>query len=205
MRFPRNRILIFAKAPVPGSVKTRLLPVLSPEGAAALYRELLETTVSTVCSSALAGVDLWCAPDTLHPVFRSLEKTRGVALFRQSGGDLGSRMAWAATRALASADSVLLIGGDCPELDPDYLETALRWLAEGDDAVLGPAEDGGYVLIGLRRNNPRLFEDIPWGGDRVLELTRERLRELGWRWRELTPLWDLDRPEDLHRYRSLQA
>ena len=98
------------------------------------------------------------------------------------------------------AGSVVLIGGDCPVLNPGHLKQALTWLASGEDAVLGPAEDGGYVLLGLNRVAPALFNTIEWGGEDVLAVTRARLAGLGWKWRELKTLWDLDRPQDLDRY-----
>jgi glycosyltransferase A (GT-A) superfamily protein (DUF2064 family) len=89
-------------------------------------------------------------------------------------------------------------------LRPAHLRRASRWLAGGADAVLAPAEDGGYALIALRRVSPRLFADIDWGGPRVMAQTRERLAALGWRWRELPTLWDVDRPEDVARLRRLR-
>lgn len=204
MQFPRSRILIFAKAPVPGAVKTRLVPALGPAAAAELHRELLVNTVSMACASGLAPVELWCAPDSRHPLFQEVARDWGLDLCDQPAGDLGARMAHAARQALGTADSILLVGADCPLLEADRMATALAWLAGGSEAALGPAEDGGYVLLGLRQWSARLFEEIPWGGARVLEETRERLRTLGWSWRELDPLWDLDRPADLARYRALK-
>ena len=91
----------------------------------------------------------------------------------------------------------LLAGSDCPALGPERLRQASTWLAQGEDAVLAPALDGGYVLIGLRRHDPRLFADVAWGTDRVLSETRRRLERLGWAWRETEPLPDIDRPSDL--------
>ena len=187
-----------------GRVKTRLTPPLTPDAAAGLHRRLLAETAAMACSSGLAAVELWCAPDTRHPLFRELAAAWPLELFPQAGADLGARMAAAAESALREADAVVLIGTDCPLLGPEELRTALVWLEGGCDAVLGPAEDGGYVLIGLRRFDGRLFDDIPWGGARVLDETRGRLNALGWRFRELAPLWDLDRPADLERYRALE-
>ena len=102
-------------------------------------------------------------------------------------------------RAFARAPAAILVGCDCPALTPDYLGAAAASLAAGNDAVLGPAEDGGYVLIALTRADRSLFERVDWGGADVLETTRERLRGLRWRWRELATLWDVDRPGDLLR------
>ncbi len=199
MRFPDARVLIFAKAPIPGQVKTRLISRLGEEGAARVYTGLLRRIVAERGGAGLCPVQCWCAPDTRHRLFRELAARHGVGLQRQSGSDLGARMFHAASVALGDSDRVILVGADCPGLGVDYLGLALDGL-EGDvDAVLGPAEDGGYVLLGLKRVAVRLFEDMPWGTGEVLAATRHRLRELGWRWRELPALWDVDRPQDLER------
>jgi glycosyltransferase A (GT-A) superfamily protein (DUF2064 family) len=108
-------------------------------------------------------------------------------------------MCVAAAQALNDASRVLLMGVDCPGLSEGVLARALTRL-ESEDLVLGPAEDGGYVLLGLKRAEPRLFQGVDWGTDRVLAQTRERLRALGWLWHELPALWDLDRPADLARW-----
>jgi len=203
-RFPQARILLFAKAPVPGACKTRLIPALGAVGAAALHRELLENTLARLVPAAIAPLSLWCLPDATHPAFQALAGHSGVSLHRQRGEDLGARMLHAAARALAEAEAVVLIGCDCPGLGPEQVASALATLLEPPqcEAVLGPADDGGYVLLGLRRAAPGLFTDMPWGGDQVAAVTRERMAALGWRWRELAPLADVDRPEDLARYRA---
>ncbi len=204
MLFPDARILIFAKAPEPGCVKTRLIPALGAEGAARFHRDLLQQVVESVVSAGLSPVQLWCAPDSVHDLFQQLAARYDLLLCDQAGADLGERMCHAAERALETSDAVLLIGADCPVLGAAHLLQALQWLANGEDAVLGPAEDGGYVLLGLRRSSAALFEKMPWGGDQVLEMTRSRLAGLGWRWRMLEPLWDIDRPEDLERWQRLR-
>lgn len=200
MQFPDSKILIFAKAPIPGWVKTRLIPSLGAEGAANLQGTLLEKTISRAVASGLAPVHCWCAPGNDHPTFLGLASDFGITLETQVGRDLGERMRWAAERGLRDAGSVLLIGTDCPPLSEFHLRQALLWLESGTDAVVCPAEDGGYVLLGLRRADPLLFEGIEWGSDRVMQDTRDRLSKLGWQWRELETLWDLDRPADLERY-----
>ena len=205
MQFPNARILIFAKAPEPGRVKTRLIPTLGAEAAASLYEALLDTTVARTVAARLAPVQCCCAPHTEHPVFQAMTEDYGISLTPQRGEDLGERMEAAARSALNEAEFVLLIGGDCPVLQSEHLQQALSWLASGVDAVIGPAEDGGYVLLGLRQPASELFKEIPWGGDGVLDKTRERLDRLGWRWQELPLLWDLDRPEDLLRYRAMKG
>jgi len=198
LRFPDARILIFAKAPEPGRVKTRLIPALGTRGAADLQARLLLDTVARLASTGLASIELWCAPDPHQEPFPELADRYGLGIHGQRGADLGERMLHATTDALRRGDKVVLLGTDCPPLDGPYLEQALMAF-EDHDAVLGPVEDGGYVLLGLKRAVEALFRDMPWGSDRVAELTRNRMEALAWRWAELPLLWDLDRPEDLER------
>jgi glycosyltransferase A (GT-A) superfamily protein (DUF2064 family) len=106
----------------------------------------------------------------------------------------------AAEDGLRRAGAAIIVGTDCPTMQVDDLLAAHQALAAGDDVVLGPAEDGGYWLIGLRRCDPRLFTGIAWSNAGVLDATRERLVTLGWRWSELVTRWDVDRPEDLARF-----
>jgi uncharacterized protein len=203
MRFPGIRLLVFAKAPVPGQVKTRLLPVLDATGAAALHARLVEESIARFTAEPVCPVELHCAPDAGHPLFRALVRRYPIQCRVQQGRDLGVRMAHAVDQTLAAGHWPLLVGSDCPRLDAGVLVAACEALVAGHPAVLGPAEDGGYVLLGLRRPAPELFRDMAWGTERVLAQTRQRLAALGWDWRELAPLWDLDRPEDLLRYQAL--
>jgi uncharacterized protein len=193
------QVLVFAKAPIPGLVKTRLLSALSAESAAALHRQLVLNALATAARSCLGPVELWCSPSTIHPFFARCKQDYGVRLREQVEGDLGGRMHHAFEQGLGEAKRVILIGTDCPALSCQDLEDANRWLSDECDAVIGPAEDGGYVLLGLKRTASELFEEMPWGSGRVLEQTRRRLRELRWRWRELKTKWDVDRPEDYQR------
>lgn len=203
MQYPDSNILLFAKAPEPGKVKTRLAPIIGKTAAAHLYQQLLITTVETVTRASVAPITCYCAPDVRHPLFERLAARHNVELKQQQGIDLGERMAHAAAATLESSHSVILIGADCPLLNKKHLQLTLHWLHVGVNAVIGPAEDGGYFLLGLRRFNCKLFEKINWGSNEVLKLTRQRLRELSWSWQELEPLWDLDRPEDLLRYQQV--
>ncbi|HEU0188234.1 MAG TPA: TIGR04283 family arsenosugar biosynthesis glycosyltransferase [Gallionellaceae bacterium] len=197
MRFPVARLMIFAKAPVAGAAKTRLAPLLGAQGAADLHARLTERILHTAVSANLAPVELWCSPDCSHPFFQAV--TGAVGRRVQHGEDLGERMANAFEAALACQPYAVLVGTDCPAMTADYLRQAFVALDGGADAVIGPAEDGGYMLIGLRRLDKRLFEGVTWSSDRVLAETRERLAALGWRWHELETLWDVDRPEDMKR------
>nr|VFJ48634.1 MAG: hypothetical protein BECKFW1821A_GA0114235_102030 [Candidatus Kentron sp. FW] len=189
------RILIFAKAPVPGAVKTRLIPTLGARGAATLQGALIHH-ILTVATRTHLAVELWCHPDRDHPLLSTYAGEFSIILRTQEGADLGARMYHAAREALA-VGPVILIGSDCPTLRAEELREASMMLEGGCDAVLGPAVDGGYYLLGLNRIDPWLFEGISWGSDRVLEETRRRLRALGWRWREMFVKRDMDRPADL--------
>lgn len=203
MMFPRGRIMVFAKAPIPGEVKTRLAPTLGVQGATALHTQLVERTLSLCGDARLCPVELWCAPDATHPFFQRCVRRFAVDLHVQQGGDLGERMYHALSTALGRCSHAVLVGGDCPSLTPDLLRQAVTLLDRGLEAVFAPAEDGGYVLLGLRRVDAGLFTAIPWGTDQVMEITRRRVEQLGWQWRELPVQWDIDRPEDLARLEKL--
>ncbi len=192
-------LLIFAKAPRPGRVKTRLASRLGAERAAQVHRELVRHSLATLDGGAAWTTQLWCAPDTAHPFFQACRRHHRLSLHCQQGADLGQRMHHALAAALRHNSAALLIGSDCPYLTRRYVEEALDALRQGNDAVLAPARDGGYVLIGLRRPQPALFEDIPWGGPAVLASTRERFRQTGLRWRELPSLEDIDEAQGLER------
>jgi len=192
-------ILVFAKAPEPGRVKTRLCPPLSPIEAARLHACLVRRTLETAVGSGLGPVILYCSPDLAHPFFRRCAEDFPIRLRPQCEGDLGRRMAAAFAESLAHGGSALLIGCDCPALTGEDLSAAQEALRDGTEAVIVPAEDGGYALIGLRRPEPELFTDMAWGGPTVHAATRARLRDLGLAWTDLPPRWDVDRPEDLER------
>ena len=188
-------LIVFARAPEPGRVKTRLVPLLGTQGAAQLHARLVERALRTASAAGFIGIHLYCASSTKHRFFRKMENRYGVGLHSQGRGDLGERM----YRALRRHPGALLIGSDVPALRPADLRAAARALAKGADAVLAPAEDGGYALIGLRRAARGVFAGVDWGGSQVLAQTRARLRALGWRWTELRTMWDVDRPEDVAR------
>lgn len=191
------QVAVFAKAPVPGEVKTRLVPLLGPADAAELHATLVRRTIATARNAGVGPVSLWCMPDTGHPFFAACAAASGVSLHAQRGGHLGERMARAFEHLLAGGPA-LLVGADCPGLTPADLREAAAALA-GHDAVLQPAEDGGYVLVGLSRPAPAIFEGIRWGESTVMAATRERLRGAGLRWKEMPERWDVDRPEDYRR------
>ena len=192
-------VIIFARAPRPGAVKTRLIPLLGAEGAAALHVRLLKRTLETARAASFRRIELHGTPDIHDPFFSFCAGHFAVAVAAQAGGDLGARMLAAFEAALATHPRALLLGSDCPALTARHLRQADRALREGSDAVFVPCEDGGYALIGLQRAEARLFDGIAWGGENVMADTRTRLTGLGWRWREFETLWDVDRPEDYAR------
>jgi rSAM/selenodomain-associated transferase 1 len=194
-------IAVFARAPVAGHAKTRLIPRLGADGAAAFQHALIHQALRTALAANLGPVSLWCAPDCAHPAFNDCVERFRVALYPQQGADLGARM-FDAFSQLCSRGGALVIGTDCPALSVGELRAAADALREDNEAVFVPAEDGGYVLVGLRQAVGSLFVDIPWGVDRVMDQTRNRLRSAGLRWRELAPSWDVDRPEDFDRLRA---
>jgi len=192
---PDRVVIVFARAPVPGRVKTRLAPLLGEQGAARLYARMLARALRTAFAARVGRVELYCAAGINSPYFQDMQERFGVRLRSQGRGGLGERM----YRALRRHPGAVLIGSDCPALRPADLRAAARALRAGADAVLSPAEDGGYALIGLRRAARSVFGGVAWGGPKVLDQTRTRLRRLGWRWRELRTVWDVDRPEDVAR------
>ncbi|HEX9965978.1 MAG TPA: TIGR04282 family arsenosugar biosynthesis glycosyltransferase, partial [Allosphingosinicella sp.] len=185
-----TRIVIFAKAPVPGRVKTRLIPALGAEGAARLALEMLERTIEEALATGLA-VELCGEPDALE----WHEARAGLALTAQGPGDLGQRLARAAERVLGS-EPILLIGADCPELDRERLRAAAASL-EGHEAFIHPAQDGGYVLLGLRRLDRSVFEGIAWSTAAVAAQTMAKIAALGWSLHVGEILRDVDEPADL--------
>jgi len=204
MRAP-VRVVVLARAPLPGRAKSRLAPRLGHWGAARLQARLIERTLRTACAARVGRIELHATPGARRPYFLRCARRFQTALAAQRGRDLGERMQHAAARALRQARTMILIGTDCPMLSVRDLRAAARALQGGADAVLAPAEDGGYALIGLRRADPRAFRGITWGGDTVYAATRARIDALGWRVRVQRTVWDLDRPEDLGRRLALRA
>jgi hypothetical protein len=189
-------VAVMARAPQAGRAKTRLIPLLGAEGAARLQGWLLARTLATVRAAAVGPLRLWWDGEAA-----AADGLDADATYPQAAGDLGERML-AAFRRAPPAGGQLLIGTDCPAMAPDTLRAAAAALRD-HEAVLVPAEDGGYVLIGLRRAAAEVFAGVDWGSARVLAQTRARLAALGWRWLELPALWDIDRPDDFARLAAL--
>lgn len=234
--FSASVLAVLAKEPRLGEVKTRLQPLLGAERALALHEALIRYVFGNLQSARLCPAELWVASSPSssnyysHEVFISICNKRDIYL--QDGADLGARMRHAVEHAWSRAahvENVILVGADCPSVDADYLRQALTLLEAGESVVIGPADDGGYVLVGVRKGarnaalcdalfgavqngaglpdeahdglidelTDELTETLPWGTERVLGVTRARLRRAGLSWVELEPRWDVDRPEDL--------
>ena len=189
-------VIIFAKAPVSGEVKTRLAPALGFDGAARLASVMLEHTVRNAIQAGLGPVELCCAPDIRHAQFQQAGAAGQVILADQGDGDLGQRMVRALARGLKQFARVILVGTDAPGLDAGVLRRAAEALRK-HDAVFAPAADGGYGLVVLSRATPQLISGVAWSTAQVMNQTRERSAMLGLSVVELATLHDVDRPEDL--------
>lgn len=187
-------IALTARAPEPGKAKTRLIPRLGASGAAHLHAALTRHALGEIVRSGLPAT-LWCDPDTDHAFFAECASVFGVDLRAQPDGGLGARMCC----AFEQADGpLLLMGSDCPAIDATLLGTCAASLARSP-AVFLPTLDGGYGLVGLARPTPEVFDDMPWGTDAVMTITRRRLQNLGIVWEEPARIWDVDMPDDLAR------
>ena len=193
----RCPIIVMAKAPLPGLVKTRLIPALGPQGAAVLAERLLRHAVEQALAAGIGAVELCVAPDLSHPCVVELARgSQRLSLELQGQGDIGQRMARALQRHLLIEPRVLLIGTDLPGIDCAMLRQAAAAL-QTHDAVFVPALDGGYGLVGLRRWLPELFEGIAWSSAAVMAQTRQRLAAASMSHLELEPQADIDLPADL--------
>jgi len=189
-------LLLFAKAPLAGAVKTRLQPQCTPEQAAQIAEFMIRETAAHAVSFWPGDVYLYCAPARTHPLFEELAASLHLRLADQGEGDLGARMARALAAGIARRGAAAVMGCDVPHCSWSVLEQAFETLARGGE-VIGPSVDGGYYLLGLQHVEPELFRDFPWGGPRVALLTRARADGAGHNLEELATLRDIDDWEDL--------
>ncbi len=201
-RFPQGLIQIFAKAPVLGQVKTRLRQALTDAEIVEIYKKMLKQVIDAALEARICPVELRVALDPGHEFFQPYVDSGAVMLKPQSQGDLGQRMALAFHEVLAKKDFVIAIGGDCVSIDGVYLQEAAQLLDAGQDVVFGPAEDGGYILLGLRTLYSEIFQGIPWGESNVLALSVQKLERSHVNYAFLSVGWDLDTPADLQRYQG---
>lgn len=193
----RVAVVVMAKSPRPGAVKTRLAPALGMSGAAELAACFLGDTLDLMARLACATPLVAYAPEAERGFFETL----GIALVPQRGRDLGSRLVGVFDDVFQLGFPAAMVGGvDTPTLPPEYLEQAISLLTDGRaDAVIGPTEDGGYYLLGLRALHPELFEGVAWGSSRVFSQTMSRAAAIGIRVATLPTWHDVDTPADLER------
>jgi len=189
-----KRLLLFARRPLPGRVKTRLVPPLDAERALALYRAFLLDQLAFLRELASSGIEpRVCFDGAWAPDPETAGALEGLTVLEQGPGDLGDRLARMFARAAhEGARAIVAVGVDSPTLPASLVREAFRRLESGADAVVSPARDGGYVLVGAAAPRPELFRAVPWGGPRVLEVTRRRAREADVRLVELDPWYDID-------------
>ncbi len=194
-------LIIFAKSPVPGLVKTRLCPPLVPDEAATLHGSLVLDTLERTKSLVTFDRFLACAPSNQHPFFQTMATRHQIELWEQiPDADLGQRMDHAFSMAFERKYSyAIIIGSDLPTIDSSILKQALEALSQ-HDVVIGPSLDGGYYLIGLKTPTPELFSNIPWSTDQVTPLTQQIATHIGLSMKLLPPQRDLDTIDDLHAF-----
>ncbi|CAM3840371.1 2-phospho-L-lactate guanylyltransferase [Vibrio aerogenes CECT 7868] len=190
------RIILVAKAPLPGLAKTRLAPALGKDGAAKLALKLLQHSVNEAVAADTGPVELYVSPSVADPVWDGLNVPGCVQWSQQPDGDLGERLAAVAQRVTGQQEAVLLMGTDCPGLTASVLRDAALALTD-DDACLVPVSDGGYALLGLKQYLPSVFTDMPWSTSQVAELTIQRILAAGRSLKILPELHDIDEPADL--------
>ncbi|MDX1588889.1 MAG: TIGR04282 family arsenosugar biosynthesis glycosyltransferase [Oleiphilaceae bacterium] len=206
---PGSTLLIqFAKWPERGRVKTRLAAALGEQGALEAHIALTRAVLGQLRATGLPVAFWWDRPLATPPPEASsvlAELSAGeVAQGYQQGADLGERMSRALSRGLEDHAQVIIIGSDCPSVDPEYIAAARLALMQ-QDLVMGPSDDGGYVLIGARRTTPSMLSDIEWGTPGVLAQTRQRLSDCGLSHGVLEPRWDVDEPADWERFLRWRA
>lgn len=195
------RIVIMAKAPIPGLCKTRLIPALGEKGAADLARQMLTNTIKMAIESGAGRIEccMTPSPESLPGLVTSYPTE--INWTKQVDGDLGIKMAAIVRRVIDEGESIILLGTDCPGLSTVHIQKAAQWLQHGDVSLI-PVDDGGYCLIGLNQYATELFSAIPWSTSNVTEITRQRILALGWRLFESESLFDIDVPEDLSRLQT---
>ncbi len=189
-------LILFARQPIAGQVKTRLQPDYSPGRTAEIAAFMIRATVELAVSAWPGEVSLYVSPDPDHPLFHELAREFQVRLAAQTGADLGARMLNALREGIERNDGAAVMGCDVPQCGWDVLDQANDWLARGKN-VLGPTEDGGYYFIGLEEARPELFTDMPWGSNKVLETTLACAEKIGMEFDLLKRLRDIDTADDL--------
>lgn len=197
-------ILLYAKAPIEEKVNTRLIPDIGVQAATKLQHDLIHQRLSMLTQANLCTVNLMCAPDLQHECFLQCKQQYPITLFEQTGNNLGERMLNGVKAALQHYKYCIVIGTDAPALDAAIIKQAIEVLRTDKQVVFVPAEDGGYVLVGLQKPYDFLFQKISWGSTQVMQQSRDKLKEKNVAYKELATCWDIDRLEDYQRYLLLK-
>jgi len=202
-------IQIFFKAPIAGKVKTRLIPNIGVEASVEVHKRLCDGVIDTVMTFAETArqknsdialqVEFWTDLDINHPYIQGKAAQYGVSVYQQHGKDLGQKMCFSMAQGLCSADQVLVVGGDCFSLTEDYLQSAFDTLSS-KDTVFGPADDGGYILIGATSMSMGLLDNIRWGESTVLAASMDRVKSFDKSVGLLDMRWDIDTWGDIQRH-----
>ncbi len=203
MLYPQAKILLFAKAPIIGKVKTRLIPDIGAMAAADLHKSLVEHALDSLCAADLCPIELWCAPDCDDPFFLQCQDRYGVKLKSQRGEELGQKMHHALMQN--SGNPTLLMGGDVPSITIDHLTQALGKLTSTQGWLFIPTEDGGYGMVGCCRSDSRMFRHIEWGSENVMEQTLKQAAKISVSPILLDKVWDVDDVEDFRRWQVLKG
>jgi len=193
-------VIVFAKRPVLGEVKTRLAKKTGKGNAVRIYKAMLQTLLAKLSSQNTCNVELWCYPDAKHPFLRKCASQYGVVLKRQRGKDLGMKMGRALKLSLKKYKTCILVGTDIPDIDCKDINVSHELLNQGNDLVILPTFDGGYGLIGMQRHMPFLFRNIAWSTARVMKQTLHKVEKSGLRYCLLERKMDIDTKEDLANY-----
>jgi uncharacterized protein len=191
----KKQLIIFIKEPIVGQCKTRLIPLLGEQGATDFYKRLASHSVQTALQLNNIDIALYTYPDTQHPFIQKLVTDDCTSIHNQQGRDLGERMYNALKTSLNKYSHCVLIGSDCPVITTDYIGQAFKAL-ESHTVTLGPATDGGYVLIGCTQISPGIFANTEWSSPTVLQQCLANIRHLNYSHHLLAELWDIDTPND---------
>jgi len=195
-----RQMIIFTKAPVAGQCKTRLIPLLGEQGATDFYKHLVRHCVNTARQLRNIDIAIYTYPDTQHAFIQQLNTDHRTSLHCQQGKDLGERMHHAIASSLKTYSQCVLIGSDCPIINTRYIEQAFSALND-HDISLGPASDGGYVLIGCRHIAPAVFSNTTWSNNKVLQQAIKNIKRINYSHHLLNTLWDIDTPDDFLQHK----
>jgi len=202
MKKTNKQLIVFIKHPLAGKCKTRLIPFLSAEQASEFYKSLVKICFDNISLLSEIDIAVYAYPDSTHPFIQNINQAHNATLHNQKGDDLGERMQHAISSSLETYSQCVLIGTDCPLINATYINDAFKSLRQ-HDMVFGPAEDGGYVLVGATKINKNIFSKINWSTSQVLQQNLNNTKAASFNTHLLKTLWDIDTPEDYIKYQSL--